>query len=192
MAMKSGFANENSAVRAQLAPGPLRKACGFYYQEFANIDATALKDDPFKVGAEKNIVKDWAEFIIPETATALAYYDDKHWGRYPAITVNQYGKGTLTYIGTVLTDELMSAVVQKAVAQAGITTPAQKLSFPIIVRSGVNGQGKTLHYIFNYSDDAKTAAYPFKDGTELLDKKAIKMNDALQLEPWGVKIVEER
>ena len=89
MAMKSGFANENSAVRAQLAPGPLRKAAGFYYQEFANTDATGLKGDPYKVGSEKNIVKDWAEFIISETATTLAYYDDKHWGKYPAITNNK-------------------------------------------------------------------------------------------------------
>ncbi len=192
MAMKSGFANENSAVRAQLAPGPLRKAAGFYYQEFANIDATGLKGDPYKVGADKNIVKDWAEFIIPETATALAYYNDKHWGKYPAITNNSYGKGSLTYIGTVVSKEIMSAVMQSAVQQAGISTPAQKLAYPIIVRSGVNGQGKTIHYIFNYSDDAKTAAYPFKDGSELLDKKNVKLNDDLQIEAWGVKIIEEK
>lgn len=191
MAMKSGFLNENSAVRAQLAPGPLRKACGFYYQEFANIDATALKDDPFQVGLEKNKVKDWAEFIIPETAATLAFYDDKHWEKYPAITLNNYGKGTLMYIGTVVSDDLMRAIMKKAIEQAGIITPAQKLSYPIIVRSGVNDQGKTLHYIFNYSDEVKTAIYPFKDGTELLDKKTIKMNNQFQIEPWGVKIVEE-
>ena len=192
MAMKSGFANENSAVRAQLAPGPLRKACGFYYQEFANIGATALKDDPYKVGADNNKVRDWAEFIIPETATAVAYYDDKHWGKYPAITTNNYGKGTLTYVGTVPGYELMGAIMKSAVQQAGITTPAQKLSYPIIVRSGVNGFGKNLHYIFNYSNDVKTAVYPFINGTELFDKKTVKTNDPLQIEPWGVKIIEEK
>ena len=192
MAMKSGFANENSAVRAQLAPGPLRKATGFYYQEFANIDETALKGDAYKVGAEKNKVKDWAEFIIPETATALAYYDDKHWGKFPAITSNVYGKGTLTYIGTVLSKELMSTVMQKAIQQAGISSPAQKLGYPIIIRSGVNGEGKNIHYLFNYSDDPKTAAYPFKDGTELLGKIPVKNDQQLQIEPWGVKIIEEK
>ena len=53
MAMKSGFSNEHSAVRAQLAPGPLREACGFYYQEFDNISETTLKNDPFKVQQQK-------------------------------------------------------------------------------------------------------------------------------------------
>ncbi len=81
--------------------------------------------------------------------------------------------------------------MQNAVQQAGISTPAQKLAYPIIVRSGVNGQGKTIHYIFNYSDDVKTAVYPFKDGTKLLDKKNVKSNDNLQIEAWGVKIIEE-
>jgi beta-galactosidase len=192
MAMKSGFCNENYTVRAELAPGPLRKACGFYYQEFDNISATGLKNDPYKIGADKNKVKEWAEYIIPETATALAYYDNKHLEKYPAITTNNYGKGTLTYIGTVLSDDLLSAVLRDAVQQAGINTPAQKLSYPIIVRSGVNAQGKTVHYIFNYSDDVRIAQYPLSDGDELLEKKSVKTNDELPIEPWGVKIIEEK
>jgi beta-galactosidase len=192
MAMKSGFSNEHSAVRAQLAPGPLREACGFYYQEFDNIGETALKDDPYKVGAANNIVQDWAEYIIPETATALAYYENKHLEKYPAITKNNYGKGTLTYVGTVLSKELLNALLATAVQQAGVRTPAQKLSYPIIVRSGVNTKGKAIHYIFNYSDDGKVAGYPFKDGVELLTKKSVQYNDSLEIEPWGVKIVEEK
>jgi beta-galactosidase len=192
MAMKSGFSNEHSTVRAQLAPGPLRDACGFYYQEFDNIGATALKNDPYKVGAANNIVQDWAEYIIPETATALAYYDNKHLEKYPAITKNNYGKGTLTYVGTVLSKELLNTLLTNSVQQAGVSTPAQKLNFPIIVRSGVNAKGKVIHYIFNYSDDIKVANYPYKDGVELLTKKGVQSNDALEIEPWGVRILEEK
>ncbi|WP_368105117.1 hypothetical protein, partial [Bifidobacterium angulatum] len=33
----------HSAVRATLAPGPLRKACGFHYQEFSTIGDLSLK-----------------------------------------------------------------------------------------------------------------------------------------------------
>jgi len=58
-----------------LAPGPLRKACGFYYQEFTNFKELALKDNPFKVDEASNKVYDWGEYLIPETAKALAYYD---------------------------------------------------------------------------------------------------------------------
>ena len=38
MTFKSGFANENSAVRWVRAPGPLREAAGFSYQEFSNLE----------------------------------------------------------------------------------------------------------------------------------------------------------
>ena len=54
---KSAFCDENSMVRPTLAPGPLREACGFYYQEFSNIDKLSLSGNPFNV--DDNSVKDW-------------------------------------------------------------------------------------------------------------------------------------
>src|SRR5581483_3411838 len=67
MTLKSGFANENSAVRWVRAPGPLREAAGFSYQEFSNLESPlALKGDPFHVGANNNKVSYWAEFLMPE------------------------------------------------------------------------------------------------------------------------------
>ncbi len=54
MTFKSGFANENSAVRWVRAPGPLREAAGFTYQEFSNLEKPlALKDDPFQCRRRK-------------------------------------------------------------------------------------------------------------------------------------------
>lgn len=53
MSVKSGFCDENSVVRYTKAPGPLRKAAGFFYQEFSTIKSLSLRDDPFKVGGEK-------------------------------------------------------------------------------------------------------------------------------------------
>jgi beta-galactosidase len=95
MTFKSGFANENSAVRWVRAPGPLREAAGFSYQEFSNLEhPLALKDDPFHAG-EKNRVSYWAEFLIPEHAKPLAWYDHPFFGKWPAITENQFGTGTL-------------------------------------------------------------------------------------------------
>ena len=68
MSVKSGFCDENNVVRHIKAPGPLREAGGFYYQEFSNVKSIPLRDNPFSVGEEKNKAKDWIEFIIPETA----------------------------------------------------------------------------------------------------------------------------
>ena len=72
MTFKSGFANENSAVRWVRAPGPLREAAGFSYQEFSNLEhPLALKGDPFHAGKDNQVMY-WAEFLMPDHAKALA------------------------------------------------------------------------------------------------------------------------
>src|SRR3984957_2200381 len=121
MTFKSGFANENSAVRWVRAPGPLREAAGISYQEFSNLEhPLALKGDPFHVG-EANQVQDWAQFLMPDHAKALAFYDHPFFGKWPAITENQFGSGTLVYEGTYLSDELQTAVIEGALEKAGLT-----------------------------------------------------------------------
>ena len=132
MTFKSGFANENSAVRWVRAPGPLREAAGFSYQEFSNLEQPlALKGDPFHVAdADKNAnqVSYWAEFLMPEHAKALAYYDHPFFGKWPAITENQFGTGTLLYEGTYLSDALQTAVLKRALEEAGLAGPDQQLT----------------------------------------------------------------
>jgi beta-galactosidase len=61
MTFKSGFANENSAVRWVRAPGPLREAVGFSYQEFSNLEhPLSLKGDPFHASAANRVLY-WAK-----------------------------------------------------------------------------------------------------------------------------------
>jgi beta-galactosidase len=48
-----------------------------------------------------------------------------------------------------------------------------------------------LRYFFNYSSEEKILKYNYEKGKELLSRKRISRNTELQLEPWGMKIVEE-
>ncbi len=190
MLYKSAYCNEHSAVRAMLAPGPLRNACGFYYQEFSTIGKLKLKYNPYLLGSNDQI-SDWYEMLIPETATALAYADHPFFGNWPVITVNDYGKGRMTYVGTYPSQELMDAVVRKAAEDAGLIDDSQ-LRFPLIVRSGTSNQGKKLHYLFNYSAEQKQLANPFAKSQELLSHRAVEAGDLLTLQPWDVVILEEQ
>jgi len=166
MTFKSGFANENSAVRWVRAPGPLREAAGFSYQEFSNLEKPiALKGDPYQAGSG-NEVRYWAEFLMPEHAKALAYYDHPFFGKWPAITENEFGKGTLLYEGTYLSDTLQTAVLKAALAKAGLTGPDQNVPTQVHVQHGVNRIGKKLHYYFNYSAAAQTTQYPYGGSAE--------------------------
>jgi beta-galactosidase len=191
MTFKSGFANENSAVRWVRAPGPLREAAGFSYQEFSNLEhPLMLKDDPFHVGTE-NQVQYWAEFLVPEHAKAIAYYDHPFFGRWPAITENEFGAGTLLYEGTYLSGKLQTAVLKSALEKAGLAGPDQQLPAAVHVQHGVNRLSKRLHYYFNYSSAEVKVSYAYGAGINLLDGKPVAKAERLTLAPWDLAIIEE-
>jgi beta-galactosidase len=191
MTFKSGFANENSAVRWVRAPGPLREAAGFSYQEFSNLEhPLALKNDPYHAGGE-NKVSYWAEFLMPEHAKALAFYDHPFFGKWPAITENQFGAGRLVYEGTYVSDTLQTAILRGELEKLGLTGADQQLPAQVHVAHGVNRLGKRLHYYFNYSGNAVDADYAYGAGTSLLDGKAIAHGSRLALAPWDLAIIEE-
>jgi beta-galactosidase len=192
MTFKSGFANEDSAVRWVRAPGPLREAAGFSYQEFSNLEnPLALKGDPYHVG-DSNKVEHWAEFLMPEHAKAIAYYDHPFFGKWPAITENNFGSGSLLYEGTYLSDKLQTAVLKSAIEEANLTGPDQQLPAAVHTRHGMNRMGKRLHYYFNYSGGEVKASYSYGAGTSILDGKAVTKGALLNLPPWDLAIIEEQ
>jgi beta-galactosidase len=192
MTFKSGFANENSAVRWERAPGLLRDAAGFTYQEFSNLEKPlALKGDPFHAG-DGNQVSSWAEFLQLTTAKPLAFYDHPFFGRWPAITENRYGAGTLTYEGTVLSDQLQSAVVLATLRETGLTGPDQQLPSTVRVKHGIGRDGRKLHYYLNYSSTPAEVTYSYADGTDLLTSHAIAQGEKVNIGPWDLIIVKEK
>ena len=191
LTLKSGFCDEYSTVRATMAPGPLREAAGFHYQEFSNLaKPLPLKDDPFQAGAE-NKVSDWAEMLLLDTAKPLASYEHPFFGKYAAITENHFGKGTVTYEGTVLSDVLQQKVLERVLDQAQLLGPDQKLPAGVRVKHGVGRAGKPFHYYFNFSAAPAQVVYAYAGGTELLSNHPVAKGGALTLDPWGVAIVEQ-
>jgi beta-galactosidase len=188
---KSGFTDENVKVRTSHQPGIINEACGIYYNMFVEPKNVSLRNDPFQVGEENNFVETWMELITPTTAEALAYYDHPQWGKYAAITENQYGMGSATYIGCIPSAAIMKKVLEQAVKKAGLWGVDQDLAFPLIIKSGINQNGKMLHYYFNYSDETKVFKYPHNEGLELLTERAVNIGQTMDLEPWGVIIIEE-
>jgi len=192
LAFKSGFCNEYSTVRWEMMPGQLREAAGFHYQEFSSLkQPLALKGDPFHLG-DDNKVSEWAEMLVLDTAKPLALYDHPFLGKYAAITANRFGKGTLTYEGTVLTEKMQNAVLLGVLAEAGLTGPDQQLPSAVHVKHAKNRQGKTLHFYFNYSASDQKAPYVYAAGTDLLLQSPIAKGQSILLHPWDAVIVEEK
>ena len=191
MGFKSGFTDEHSTVRDTMAPGPLHAACGFHYQEFTNLPAPVrLKPDVYRVG-DQNTASVWEEFLVPDTTEVLASFDDQYW-RFPAITRNQYGNGTLTYEGTFLTDALQHELLRDVLKRAGLTGPDQDLAQSVKVRHGRNRAGKLLHYYLNFSGLQQVTSYPHGDGSDLLTGASLRRGQALTLQPWDLAIISEQ
>jgi beta-galactosidase len=177
-------------VRWEKAPGPLREAAGFTYQEFSNLEKPlALRGDPFHVG-EENQVSQWAEFLQPTTAKPLATYDHPFFGRWPAITENQFGKGTLLYEGCALSDGLQQAVVQHALENSGIAFDPEAFHATVRVKRGVNSQGKTLTYLLNYSSTTAEVKYGGPAAHDVLTGKPVGAGQMLSIQPWDLVIAE--
>ena len=190
MSFKSGFTNESSTVRAVMAPGPLRDAAGFRYQEFTTLaEPMPLVPDRFKIG-KQNTGSVWAEFLIPETAKVIESLDDAYW-KFPVITRNTYGSGTLTYEATNVSDGLQREIVRDCITRARLASADQSLPESVKVRHGRNAQGKLLHYYLNFSGTSKSITYSYTNGTDLLLQKRLNKGETFTIGPWDLVIVSE-
>lgn len=189
MTFKSGFCDENASVRPVRAPGPLRRACGFSYQEFTNLKAPLrLKGDPFRA-AGGNSVSAWAEYLLPETCRTLAAYDHPVLGAYPAVTRNAFGRGTLTYEGTVCSDALQEKIVASCLEDAGIRTTEAALPAGIKVKRGVLADGAAFHAYLNFAAEERVFAYGGESGRDVLTGAAVAAKGRITLRPWDLIIV---
>jgi beta-galactosidase len=192
---KSGFSDENVKVRTTVQPAIINEACGISYSQFTIPNNVSLKNDPYKVGTTDNKVHTWMELVTPTTAKVLAYYEHPIWSKYAAITQNAYGKGIATYIGCMTTPQLTEQILREALIKSNLWEGSEHvehaLHFPLITKSGVNQQGKKVHYFFNYSANSNTFPYLYKNGKELLKDVPIMQNSTINIDAWGVKIIEE-
>jgi beta-galactosidase len=190
LSFKSGFSDENVKVRSTSQPGGFADAVGATYSQFVIPEKVSIKGLGSDAGRTDD-VRWWMELLQPTTATVIASYNHAVWGEYASITRNRYGKGEVTYVGFMPSDDLIGTILAQAVERAKVTHLGNPYHFPLIVRSGVNGRHKAVHYLLNFSAGSSSVVYPFGVGTELLSGKSMSKGRPIELGAWGVAIVEE-
>ena len=190
---RSGFSDQNVKVRHGRQPGLLAEAAGIGYDQFTIPHGVPLAGHAFAVSGKDNEARGWMELVTPGSARVLARYDHAAWGKYAALTENDYGKGLVSYLGFMPSSAMISAILADRVGKAGVAYDSA-LAFPLISKSGVNQLGKRVHYYLNYSASPAEVKYTKQDGVSLLapSQPPARRGDTLKLEPWGVAIVEER
>lgn len=185
---KTGFADENVKVYHDSQPHILDECLGISYSHFTHPKHVRLTGETF--GCPDNEVKVFMELVNPEGARVLASYDHYNWKRYAAVTRNSYGKGTATYLGCVTSDGMLREILADVLREAGLWTKDQEVEFPVIIKRGVNQEGKQIVYYFNYSAREQTVVHRDGDGVDLIGKEKVAEGDTLVIGPWNLRIVE--
>ncbi len=193
-AVKCGFTDEHVKVRHVEQPAFLHDCFGITYQEFTVPRKTALHADPddfteAKGLDEENSIHTWMELLQAGEADVLAHYVHPSWGKYAAVTQNRFGKGTAIYSGCLMHETWTKALCLHALKEAKIKAEDSDL-YPVVVKCGVNQQGRMIRFYLNYSEKVQNVPYRYPDGEELLTDKQIRRQDVIALPPWGVRIIE--
>ena len=105
---------------------------------------------------------------------------------------NRFGKGTLTYEGTVLSDTLQRAVVLDQLRAVGLTGQNPMLPAAVRVKHGVSNDGHNLHYYLNYSGEMVRVKYAYGAGVDLLTGNKLVPGAAVSVGPWDLIIAKEQ
>lgn len=174
-------------------PSGLSECMGAWYDRFTAPKNVDLSGETFGVSKDELQVQDFMELVEPAGAKVLAFYDHYMWKEYAAVTKNSWGKGTCYYIACKTSSAYIKKLTASIVKEAGLWGWKQEIAFPVIIKEGVNQEGKKIRYLFNYSGKEQSVKLPkeaSKVSRVLKEEGAVLKKDRLTLAPWGF-VVEE-
>lgn len=148
----AGIVDENNRAIFGEYPGPLKELLGIWVEE---TDALAPEDrnSLIMTGALEQMQDQYScgfhcDIIHTRGARTLANYGSDFYQGTPALTVNQYGKGSAYYIGTEPDDAFLADFAKKLCVGAQVKAPFET-SGQIEVTKRVNEKNEIV-FVLNY------------------------------------------
>lgn len=184
---RTGVKDETNLCHDRTLPGALSEALGIAIPEYEAIPSDVqypIVGTQCTVGRFTAI--QYADWVTPTGADVLATYDQWHLTNYAALTRNSFGRGAAYYLGTVVKepafyDDLVRETLRRANVQPILTPPHG------VETSVRTGDGKTLLFLINHTEEKQTVAVP-AGKPELLTGKDTA--DSLVLDPYGVAVIK--
>ncbi|GAA1550681.1 beta-galactosidase [Kribbella sancticallisti] len=180
---RTGYADPEACARAEVAPGRLREAAGVHYPEFENLLDPLPVSGTVGTGGQATR---WADDLVLDDAEALAWYDHPGGRRRPIVTTKQYGRGRVTYVGTV-PDPVLARAIAGFVGAAG---PWRDLPESVTALSAVNPMGRRLWFVHNWSGSPVEVAAP-SAMTDVLRQAPVAAGESIQLAARDVRVLRE-
>jgi beta-galactosidase len=193
VSFRTGYADEHGRARWERAPGPLRQAVGASYQEYTNlatpVAVRAAAASPLAVPAG-SAGQAWADGLELEGARALAGYHHPHLGRYAAITTHEYGRGRVTYVGTLPSAQLGRSLAEWIAAESGLAFAWPAMPDAVRVDGAHTQTGERLWFVGNWSWQPTTITLPH-DVRDLHSGVEIPAGGELAVDAWDVRLIQE-
>jgi beta-galactosidase len=162
---RAGMKDEYNSLNPQRQPGPLVDALGGHVDQYYAL----LPEPPIPVSAPNlpeatGTADTWAETLAttaPDTRIDLVYGPGNGWlaGR-PAMITRKIGSGSISYLGTLLSADLLRDLLQQAASQAGVAAPTQHLppDIELCIRAEpTHNENRRVFILINHSNTPQSA-----------------------------------
>jgi beta-galactosidase len=181
----SGIVDENEHIRLGGYPAPFREMLGLGVEEYVPYSETQSNTFCTTDGQQFQASL-WGDVIHLKTAESLGTFEQDYYAGGPAITRNQFGKGTAFYVGTVPEPNGMTWLLEQVCGTADVKPVASNVPADVELLQRTNGNTSWL-FILNHSTDKVTVPLEHS-GLDLLT--GVEVSGSMELEPAGVAIIE--
>ena len=184
---RSGMKDEFNRLDIHRQPGPLVDALGGRVEQYYALDERLTVSGEIGTGSAST----WGEELSassPDTHIILRYDPNGTWlSAKPAAVRTRYGRGTLTYLGTLLDPAAMSAFVERALDSAQASSTFGPLPPDVEVTRRV-ADDRTVFILVNHGKLTRTLTLPATLRDVLANNNPVQ---SLTLTSQGVAVLEE-
>ncbi len=186
---RSGMKDEFNRLDTHRQPGPLVEPLGGRVEQYYALD------ERLSVSGEagSGTASIWGEDLAarePGTKVILRYGTNETWlsGR-PAALRREYGKGTMTYLGTVLDPVMMSAFTKQALDAAHVTPAFGPLPPDVeIMRRQTASADRVVFILINHGKQTRAVTLRAALRDVLSNNRSVQ---SVALAPQGVAVLQE-
>lgn len=173
----SGIVNESDNVHLGGYPGPLRDLAGIWVEEIDALAPGQTNEVNFADGTKAtcNLVCD---LIHLEHAESLLTYGNDFYAGSPAVTRNEYGKGSVYYMGTRLEKKGLDRILSRLTEEAEVASVIpEKTELEVTCRRKGN---ETYYFVINFTENALPLPVNLVGFHDLLTKSKLTGKEILQ------------
>lgn len=181
----SGIADQSDNVHLGGYPGPLRELAGVWVEEIDALFPDQKNEVIFEDGT-KHSCGLVCDLMHLEGAESLAEYRKDFYAKMPAVTKNQYGKGSVYYIGTDIEAEGLAKILELSMADAKVAPViTEETELEITCRSGEDCR---YYFVINFKDEQIKIPSCLAGAKDMLTGKTVEEGE--QLSKYDVKIIQ--